>query len=49
MSVDAVAAIDLFPIVGGGSPSSENLIDSPLRLRDEELIVFPVGTVEKDC
>ena len=48
MSVDAVAAIDLFPIVGGGSPSSEDRIDSPLRFRDEELIVFPVGTVEKD-
>lgn len=47
-SVDIVAAIDLFPIVGGGSPSSDDWIDSPLRFRDDELIVFPVGTVEKD-
>lgn len=47
-SVDIVAAIDLLPIVGGGSPSSEDCIDSPLRFKDDELIVFPVGTVEKD-
>lgn len=47
-SVDMVAAIDLFPMVGGGRPSSEDWIDSPLRPRDDELIVLPVGTVEKE-
>jgi hypothetical protein len=47
-SVHIVAAVDLFPIVGGWSPSSEDCIDSPLRFKDDELIVFPVGTVEND-
>lgn len=47
-SVDIVAAVDLFPVVGGGSPSSDDRTDSPLRFRDDELIVFPVGTVEND-
>lgn len=46
-SVDIVAAVDLFPIVGG-TPSSEDWIDSPLWPRDDELIVSPVGAVEKD-
>lgn len=46
-SVDIVAAVDLFPIVGGGRPSDEDRRDC-LRLTDEVLTEFPVGTVEND-
>jgi hypothetical protein len=46
-SVDIVAAIDLFPIVGG-FPSSDDLTDCLLRSMDDVLIELPVGTVEKD-
>lgn len=48
-SVDIVAAVDLFPIVGGGSPSSEDRIESPLLLKDDKLAVSRVGVVEVDC
>lgn len=47
-SVDNVAAIDLFPIVGGGCPSSDDRTDALARFKDEELIVSPVGTVENE-
>lgn len=47
-SVPIVPAIDLFPIVGGGRPSSDDLSESLLRPRDAELIVFSVGSVEND-
>jgi hypothetical protein len=46
-SVDIVGADDLLPIVRG-SPSSDSLTDRLLRFKDDVLIVFPVGAVEKE-
>jgi len=48
ISVDIVAAIGLFPIVGGDSPSSDDQTENSLRFKDDELLVFPGGPVEKD-
>lgn len=45
-SVLIVATIDLFPIVGGGCPSSEERIEVRRLLSDESLYVRPVGTGE---
>jgi hypothetical protein len=42
-----VAANDLFPIVGGGSPSKDDWAES-LRSKDEVLLDVPVGTVENE-
>lgn len=47
-SVDIVAAIDLFPIVGGGRPSSDDRTDCLLCRIDDVLMELPVGTVEKE-
>lgn len=47
-SVETVPAVDLFPMVGGGSPSSEDRIDSLLGPTEGESIDVPVGTVEKE-
>jgi hypothetical protein len=47
-SVVDVAAIDLFPIVGGGRPSRDDRKERLLRSREVVLIDRPVGTVEKD-
>ena len=47
MSVDTVAAVDLFPMVGG-LPSPDDRIDRLLRSMDDVLTELPVGTVEKD-
>lgn len=46
-SVDVVGAVDLFPIVGGGSPSKEERNEC-LRSTEDVLIELPVGTVEKE-
>jgi hypothetical protein len=48
ISVDIVAAMDLFPIVGGGCPSSDDRTECLRRLSEVVLAEFPVGTVEKD-
>ncbi len=42
-----VAAKDLFPIVGGGSPSKDDWAES-LRSKDDVLLEVPVGTVENE-
>ena len=43
---DDVAAVDLLPMVGGGRPSSERLIE--FRRLSEDKLALPVGTVEND-
>lgn len=47
-SVDNVGAVDLLPIVGGATPSWEDRTDCLLRSKEDALIVFPVGPVEKE-
>lgn len=47
-SSPVVGATDLFPIVGGGCPSSEYRVDLLLLSNDEVLTELPVGTVEND-
>lgn len=47
-SVDKVGAVDLLPIVGAGRPSCEDLTECLLRFKDELLMLFPVGPVEKE-
>lgn len=46
-SVETVAAVDLFPIVGGGRPSSDDRREC-LRSTEDALIELPVGTVENE-
>lgn len=45
--METVAAVDLFPIVGGATPSSEDRIER-LRSSEDVLIELPVGTVENE-
>lgn len=47
-SVDIVAARDLFPIVGGGNPSTDDWTERLLRSSEEVLIDVAVGTVENE-
>lgn len=46
-SVDIVGAVDLFPIVGGGSPSKDERRER-LRSSEDVLTELPVGTVENE-
>jgi hypothetical protein len=47
ISVEIVAAVDLFPIVGGATPSTEDRREC-LRSSDDVLIEGRVGTVENE-
>jgi hypothetical protein len=43
-----VAASDLFPIVGGGNPSTDDRTECLLLSKEVVLTEVPVGTVEND-